>query len=55
MTAEFNRLRSLGIYASLQTLSSGFRVTLQSGVRTCWRDGETAEKALENALKEWNK
>jgi hypothetical protein len=54
MTAEFTRLRSLGIYASLKTLPSGFRVTLQSGVRTCWGDGDTAERALEKALREWN-
>lgn len=55
MTAEFNRLRTLGIYATLKTLSSGFRVTLSSGVRTCWGDGDTAEMALERALKEWER
>jgi len=54
MTAEFTRLRKLGIYASLKTLSSGFRVTLQSGTRTCWGDGDTAELALERAMREWN-
>jgi hypothetical protein len=53
VTAEFTRLRKLCIYASLQTLPSGFRVTLQSGVRTCWGAGDTAELALERALREW--
>ena len=54
MTAEFTRLRTLGIYATLQTLPSGFRVTLSSGVRTCWGDGDTGERALEKALREWH-
>jgi len=55
MTAEFIRLRKLGIYAFLQTLPSGFRVTLQSGTRTCWGVGDTAELALQSALLEWEK
>jgi len=55
VTTEFNRLRSLGIYAILQTLPSGFRITLSSGVRACWGEGDTAERALEKAMREWNK
>lgn len=55
LTAEFTRLRTIGIYATLQTLPSGFRVTLSSGVRTCWGDGDTAERATSNAIADWNR
>lgn len=55
MTAEFIRLRTLGIYASLQTLPGSFRVTLQKGTRTCWGEGDTIEAAIAAALHEWGK
>lgn len=56
-TAErlFKSLRTRGIYATLQTLPSGFKVTLQSGTRTCWGEGATFEGATEAALLEWER
>lgn len=54
MIQQFSALRQRGIYATLQTLPSGFRVTLQKGTRTCWGAGDTAERALQVAIKEWS-
>jgi hypothetical protein len=56
MTEQFTRLRRLGIYAHLQTLPSGFKVTLsKADCEPCWGVGETAELALEGALLEWER
>lgn len=55
MSTEFANLRQRGIYATLQTLPSGFRVTLQKGSRTCWGVGSTSEEALAAALVEWER
>ena len=55
MTDAFLALRKLNIYATSQTLPSGFRITLSSRERTCWGVGHTLEAALEAALKEWTR
>jgi len=53
MTEALLALCRLGIFATLQTLPSGFKVTLSSrGCEPVWGAGDTAERALEAAMKE---
>lgn len=52
----FIALRARGIFATLQTLPSGFRVTLQkANGEPCWGVGQTFDGAMAAALLEYER